>query len=148
MAGKDYGLFAIVGVYDKDPIYPEPTMHLTLEIERFGIRKGQELTADEMFQKGLGTMGAMFKSMKRPSPMSMLWTPPNGQQMLFSGIKKSKLQIEIRFVRSGNNTDHPSSSGLMTMDNVHIRSVHPEFPKGKGSPKMERIDAVFTKFEE
>ncbi|GEM_PF-6206825 len=149
MAGKDYGLFAVVGIYDKDPDIPTPVSHYTLEIERFGIRKGQELTADEMFQKGLGTMGALFKSMKRPSPMSILWEPSNGQKMLFTDLRKRKLQIEISFVRSGNNTTRPNVVDLMTMDNVHIRHIMPELMNGNGSgaKRLERIEAVFTKFE-
>ncbi|HEY8561562.1 MAG TPA: hypothetical protein VIL74_14395 [Pyrinomonadaceae bacterium] len=149
MAGKDYGLYAVVGIYDKDPDIPTPTSHYTLEIERFGIRKGQELSSDEMYTKGIGTMGAIFKAMKRPSPMSIVWAPSSGQKMLFTDLKKRKLQIEISFVRSGNRTTNPNVVDLMTMDNVRVRSVAPELVKanGSGMQKMERIDAVFTKFE-
>lgn len=149
MAGKSYGLYAVVGIYDKDPDIPTPVSHYTLEIERFGLRKGQEITADEMKEKGLGMMGAIFKAMKRPSPVSLLWEPPNGQKMLFNDIKKRKLQIEFSFVRSGNKTTNPAVVDLMTLDNVHIRHISPEVVKenGGGPKRLERIDAIFTKFE-
>jgi hypothetical protein len=148
MANKPYGLYVSVGMYDKDPDIPTPVRHFTLEIERFGIRKGQELTVDEIYEKGVGTMGAMFKSMKRPSPVSLLWAPPNGQQLLFNDLKKSKLQIRVTFVRSGNHSDNPNAATLMTIDNVHIRSIKPELAHGNGGhKKFERIDAVFSKFE-
>jgi hypothetical protein len=149
MADKSYGLYAVVGIYDKDPDIPTPVSHYTLEIESFGIRKGQELTSDEMYQKGLGMMSAMFKSMKRPSPMTLLWEPAGGQKLLFNDLKKRKLQIEISFVRAGNHTTNPNTVELMTMDNVHVRSVRPEIApgNGKGGKRLERIEAVFSKAE-
>lgn len=145
----DYGLYARVGIYDKDPNIPVPVSHYTLEIEKFGIRKGQEISADEIYEKGLGTMGAIFRAMKRPSPVTVLWSPPNGQQLLFTDLKNRKLQIEISFVRSGNRTTNPNTVGLMTLDNVRIRRIAPELANGNGGgvKKYERIDAVFSKFE-
>lgn len=146
MANKDYGLYASVGVYE----FPEvnsPTRNYTLDMEAFGIRKGLELTVDEISARG-STMVAMIKAMKRPSPMTLLWQPCKEQQGLFAEIRGKKLRIELSFVRSGNNTPRPDVVSLLTIDNVRIQRIHHDSPIGNGSKaKYERIDAHFSKFD-
>jgi hypothetical protein len=95
-------------------------------------------------------MAKLLKMMKRPSPMTLLWFPPEGQKLLFTDLKRRKLQIDFSFVRSGNQTNHPVVMPLLTLDDVHITSISPEIIKGNGNgkkQKYERIDAHFSKIE-
>lgn len=147
MADKDYGLFVSVGIYDIDPVINDTTRNYTLEMESFGIRKGQEITADQINENGSAYMVRILNSMKRPSPFSLLWKPPEGQKLLFADIRRRKLRIKVSFVSSGNNTNNPNVMRLFTVDNVRIMRILPEAKAGRVKSKYERIEATFSKFE-
>lgn len=135
-----FELAARVGVYlDVDF---ETTRHYTLYITNFGIRKGQELSGNNINDNGIRGLVEMMKKMKRPTPMTLLWTPPNGQQLLFADIRRKKLRIEFSFVRYGNGQVQVKS--LLTLDKVKIVNISKE---SIGRVRQERIDARFSEIE-
>jgi hypothetical protein len=145
MADKDYGLYAQVGIYEF-PWIDRTTRHYTLDMEAFGVRKGQELTVDQINEGGSAYMVRLLNSMKRPSPISLLWEPTPEKQGLFNEIRRKKLRIEISFVSSGNNTTQPKVESLMVIDNVRISRILYE-PKNGSQRRLERIEGVFNKIE-
>jgi hypothetical protein len=146
MADKNYGIYVSVGIYEY-PEVDETTRHYTLELESFGVRKGQEITADQIDERGSASMVRFLNSMKRPSPFSLLWKPPQGQKLLWADIRRRKLRIKVSFVSSGNNTNNPTVMPLFTVDNVRIARILPEMRAGSAKSKYERIDTTFSKFE-
>lgn len=145
MADKDYGLYAEVGIYEI-PGANHTTRNYTLDMEAFGVRKGQELTVDQIKESGSANMVRLLNAMKRPSPFSLLWEPTDVKQGLFAEIRRKKLRIVISFVSSGNNTTHPKVETLMVIDNVHISRILHE-PKNGSKGKFERIEGIFTKID-
>ena len=147
MADKSYGIYVSVGIYDIDPVINDTTRHYTLELEAFGVRKGQEITADQIDERGSAYMVRILNAMKRPSPFSLLWKPPEGQKLLWADIRRRKLRIKVSFVSSGNNTNNPTVMPLFTVDNVRISRILPEAKPGSAKSKYERIETTFSKFE-
>jgi hypothetical protein len=136
-----FELCARVGVYfDVDF---ETTMHYTIYPITFGIRKGQELSGNNINDNGISAIANIMKKMKKPAMMTMLWAPSSGQQLLFNDIKRKKMRFEFSFVRYGGSSQVNVKS-LVTFDNVWLVNILSE---GFGKSKTQRINARFSKIE-
>lgn len=104
-------------------------------IESVGVWPGEELFNSETCPDGILTkITNHFKRMKRPSPMTFTWKPPEGKRMLFHNIKNRKLSVMI-----GVNRNNDSAAWGLQFTEVDIFRI-------SKSRKGETIEATFKDF--
>ena len=135
-----YKISAVVIYYktkkeiEKDPD-TKGVSNLLERVESVGIWQGKEVFNAEKCPDGILTdVANYFKKMKRPSPMTLTWRPPQGEKMYFHKIKNRTMSMRVMI----NKNDDSASWALQFLE-VSITRI-------RDSKQIQRIDASFKDF--
>jgi hypothetical protein len=142
--GSSFKITALIGTYNKEFSDDEPQSHYFVNLMSFGIRKGQELFVPQRVKDGgLTAMVQIMKSLERPTPMTLLWSPPEGQKLLFQHFKPLKLKFEITFGVWGA-SQQIEAEWVLTLDRARISHLSFDKKQVKDNTfKYQRVDARF-----